>query len=149
VDPFGLEIRPLTSEERDIVVKAINHIKKYGFATNDLMRLLEQGSIAVDTELSGIGKYGEAGKFFECFNLSPELFQANFDYTIVPIIAHEYAHILDFRSIIFPMDKIFFHGITFGYFAEDFPEYIEDLIRDIAFKHNQEKQRRKRQKRAQ
>jgi hypothetical protein len=142
VDPFGLEIRSLTSKERDIVIKAINQIKEYGFATGDLMRLLEQGSIKVDTDLVGSGTHpdalGKADKFFECFYLAAQLFGMDFDLFIVPTIAHEYAHILDWRPVLFPMDKFLFHGFTFGFFAEKFPNEIEKLMQKMYFEREKE-----------
>lgn len=101
VDPFGLEKRPLNFQKKEIVIQAINTIEEYGFIieAKDLMRLLEQDNIMVDTELMDSNALGQANKFFECFSLAPELFELDFDMYIVPIIAHEYAHILDWRHI--------------------------------------------------
>jgi len=133
VDPFGLESRPLNSKEKQIVIEAINQIKDYGFLeeAGEMMLLLNQGQIRIDTELlKSEEALGQAGKFFVWIALAPELFQMDFDLYVVPTIAHEHAHLVDWRYCIVPMDKFLFHGFTAGWFVEDYPNQMGRKMHD-------------------
>jgi len=150
VDPFGLEKRPLNEQEKEIIIRAINRIQEYGFVeeASEIKFLLERGSITVNTELatSQDEAFGESGKFFEWINFSPEFFHQNFDFIVVPLVGHEFAHLLDMQKCVLPLDQNVYYGlyqtvitilsavnlVKYRSVYEDYPGQVEDLLRELA-----------------
>ncbi|WP_049722417.1 RHS repeat domain-containing protein [Gilvimarinus polysaccharolyticus] len=104
VDPNGLlkRTRNLNENERNQIEKAIKKLKCAGYSqgSENLTRMLNNNQIGVDENLmDGLGALGEASRWFDNFNIVPELFNSeNLEY-LPQTLAHEYAHLEERKGV--------------------------------------------------